>query len=93
MLENIRCLKREAALARVRSLVHETPEIGLDSVVHIVQDLSPAQRAEVAKAIGRLEGSPAPAGNAASATPASAAPGPSSNSSLDLSSGSAVPDL
>lgn len=60
LLENIRCLKRECALAQVRTLIQETPEIGLDSIVHIVQNLSPAQRAEVAKAIGRLEGSPAP---------------------------------
>ena len=55
LLENIRCLKRESALAQVRHLMHETPEIGLDSVVHILQNLSPAQRAEVTKAIGRLE--------------------------------------
>lgn len=61
LLENIRCLKRESALGQVRALIQETPEIGLDSIVHIVQNLSPAQRAEVAKAIGRLEGSPAPA--------------------------------
>ena len=61
LMENIRCLKREVALAQVRTLMQETPEIGLDSIVHIVQNLSPAQRAEVAKAIGRLDGSPAPA--------------------------------
>jgi hypothetical protein len=41
--------------------MQETHEIGLDSIVHIVQNLSPAQRAEVAKAIGRLDGTPAPA--------------------------------
>jgi len=55
LLDNIRCLKREAALAQVRTLVHELPEIGLDSIVHIIQNLSSAQRSEVAKAIGRLE--------------------------------------
>ena len=68
--ENIRCLKRESALAQVRSLMQETPEIGLDSIVHIVQNLSPAQRAEVAKAIGRLVGSPVPVPAPAEATPA-----------------------
>jgi hypothetical protein len=55
LLENIRCLKRESALAQVRHLMHETPEIGLDSVVHILQNLSPAQRAEVTKALSRLD--------------------------------------
>ena len=35
--------------------MHETPEIGLDSVVHILQNLSPAQRAEVTKALSRLD--------------------------------------
>ena len=55
LMENIRCLKREAALAQVRNLVREVPEIGLDSIVHMIQNLSAAQRSEVAKAIGRLE--------------------------------------
>ena len=49
-------MKREAALAQMRSLVHDIPEIGLDSIVHIIQNLSPAQRSEVAKVIGRLDG-------------------------------------
>ena len=84
--ENIRCLKRESALAQVRSLMQETPEIGLDSIVHIVQNLSPAQRAEVAKAIGRLEGSPVPVPAPARATPAPVGSATTSNSSsLDSS--------
>ena len=89
LYENIRCLKREAALAQVRKLIQETPEIGLDSIVHIVQNLSPAQRAEVARAIGRLEGSPAPA-NAGTATAATGSVTPSSSASLE-SSPSAAP--
>ncbi len=70
LLENIRCLKRESALAQLRSLIQDTPEIGLDSIVHIVQNLSPAQRAEVAKTIGRLESSPATVPASAGTTPA-----------------------
>ena len=84
--ENIRCLERESALAQVRSLMQETPEIGLDSIVHIVQNLSPAQRAEVAKAIGRLEGSLVPVPAPAEATPAPVGSATTSNSSsLDSS--------
>ena len=89
--ENIRCLKRESALAQVRSLMQETPEIGLDSIVHIVQNLSPAQRAEVAKAIGRLEGSPVPVPAPAGATPAPVGSATTSNSTSLDSSPSAAP--
>ena len=89
--ENIRCLKRESALAQVRSLMQETPEIGLDSIVHIVQNLSPAQRAEVAKAIGRLEGSPVSVPAPAGATPAPVGSATTSNSTSLDSSPSAAP--
>lgn len=93
LLENIRCLKREFALAQVRSLMQETPEIGLDSIVHIVQNLSPAQRAEVARAIGRLEGSPAPVPAPAGTTPAPVGSPTTSNSASLESSPSTVPQL
>ena len=89
--ENIRCLKRESALAQVRSLMQETPEIGLDSIVHIVQNLSPAQRAELAKAIGPLEGSPVPVPAPAEATPAPVGSATTSNSTSLDSSPSAAP--
>ena len=90
-MENIRCLKREFALAQVRTLMQETPEIGLDSIVHIVQNLSPAQRAEVAKAIGRLDGTPtaAPAPAVQAVAPSGSA-ATSCSASLDSSPG-AVP--
>ncbi|EFX86656.1 hypothetical protein DAPPUDRAFT_222043 [Daphnia pulex] len=91
LMENIRCLKREFALAQVRTLMQETPEIGLDSIVHIVQNLSPAQRAEVAKAIGRLDGTPAPApAPVAQAVAPSGSAATSCSASLDSSPG-AVP--
>lgn len=90
-MENIRCLKREAALAQVRSLMQETPEIGLDSIVHIVQNLSPAQRAEVAKAIGRLESSSTPVAVSGGVSTTPAGSPTTSNSTSSDNSPSVVP--
>ena len=80
-MENIRCLERETALAQVRSLVHKIPEIGLDAIVHIIQNLSPAQRSEVAKVIGRPE---VPAG------PSNAATSPASPGGSGTTAGAAT---
>lgn len=84
-MENIRCLKREHALAQVRNLVRDTPEIGLDSLMHIVQNLTPSQRAEVAKVIGRLEGSPPAAGGSVNTTSGTAGSPAASADSIDSS--------
>ena len=71
--------------------MQETPEIWLDSTVHIVKNLSPAQRSEVAKAIGRLEGSPVSVPAPAGATPAPVGSATTSNSTSLDSSPSAAP--
>lgn len=91
LLENIRCLKRELALTQVRNLMQETPEIALDSIVHIVQNLSPAQRAEVSKAIGRLESSSAPVAVSVGAPATPAGSPTTSNSTSSDNSPSVVP--
>lgn len=88
-MENIRCLKREYALAQVRNLMRDTPEIGLDSIVHIVQNLSPAQRSEVAKVIGRLEGTSSNQGVVATSVTAGSTP---TSAAADDSSPSATPE-
>jgi len=44
--------------------MRDTPEIGLDSIFHIIQNLSPAQRSEVAKVVSRLDGGQAATGGA-----------------------------
>ena len=84
-MENIRCLERETALAQVRNLVHKIPEIGLDAIVHIIQNLSPVQRCEVAKVIGRPE---VPAGPSNAAT----CPASPSGSGTTASGASTAPE-
>nr|WDE40200.1 acetyl-CoA carboxylase [Tegillarca granosa] len=55
VVENIRCLQREHVLQQVRSLVQDNPEVAMDSIVHITQHMTPAQRAEVTRILANME--------------------------------------
>ncbi|XP_037086840.1 LOW QUALITY PROTEIN: acetyl-CoA carboxylase-like [Pollicipes pollicipes] len=57
VLDNIRCLEREAAMARVRHTIQAHPDISSETVMHLLHHLSKAQRSEVAKALASLEAS------------------------------------
>ncbi|XP_043240119.1 acetyl-CoA carboxylase-like isoform X2 [Amphibalanus amphitrite] len=71
LLENIQCLEREAAMARVRHTVQAHPEISSETVLYLIQHLSKPQRAEVIKALSTLE-STAPAAPTSAGLPAGA---------------------
>ncbi|CAN7995548.1 unnamed protein product [Ixodes hexagonus] len=53
--ENIQCLRRDAAISQVKSLLQGNPEVIMDSAVHIVQHLSPQQRSDLMATIKTLE--------------------------------------
>ncbi|XP_055926217.1 acetyl-CoA carboxylase-like isoform X1 [Argiope bruennichi] len=47
ILENIDCLRRDAAISQIRSLLKSHPDIAMDSVVHIIQNMNAQQRTDV----------------------------------------------
>ncbi|XP_045152620.1 acetyl-CoA carboxylase 2 [Echinops telfairi] len=53
--ENIKYLKRDSALKSIRSLVQENPEVALDCLIHLSQQVSPAERAQVIHLLTTLE--------------------------------------
>ncbi|XP_075390444.1 acetyl-CoA carboxylase 2 [Tenrec ecaudatus] len=55
--ENIKYLKRDTALKSIRSLVQENPEVALDCLIHLSQQVSPAERAQVIHLLTTLESS------------------------------------
>ncbi|XP_040354637.1 acetyl-CoA carboxylase isoform X4 [Ixodes scapularis] len=55
VVENIQCLRRDAAISHIKSLLQGNPEVIMDSAVHIVQHLSPQQRSDLMATIKTLE--------------------------------------
>ncbi|XP_026117225.1 acetyl-CoA carboxylase isoform X2 [Carassius auratus] len=55
--ENIKCLKRDYALKHVRSLVQANPEVTLDCIIHMAQNITPSQRAKVCHLLATLDNS------------------------------------
>uniref|UniRef100_A0A4W3JWJ1 acetyl-CoA carboxylase n=1 Tax=Callorhinchus milii TaxID=7868 RepID=A0A4W3JWJ1_CALMI len=55
--ENIKYLKRDYALKHIRSLVQENPEVGMDSIIHMSQQITPAQRAQIIHLLTTMDGS------------------------------------
>ncbi|XP_018604528.1 acetyl-CoA carboxylase isoform X4 [Scleropages formosus] len=45
--ENIKYLKRDYALKCIRSLVQANPEVAMDCIIHMSQNITPSQRAEI----------------------------------------------
>jgi len=56
VVENIRCLCRDAVLTQANTLLDEYPELAVDSIVHLLQHMNAAQRAEAMRSISKLEG-------------------------------------
>lgn len=53
--ENIQCLHRDSVITKIRSLLQTHPEVAMDSIIHIVQNMSPQQRTDVLTTIRALE--------------------------------------
>ncbi|XP_066459958.1 acetyl-CoA carboxylase 2 isoform X1 [Eleutherodactylus coqui] len=57
--ENIKYLKRDYALKHIRGLVLANPEITMDCIVHMTQQITPAQRAQLTRLLSTMENTPA----------------------------------
>ncbi|XP_076323769.1 acetyl-CoA carboxylase 1-like [Tachypleus tridentatus] len=55
VMDNIHCLKRDAVICQIRSLIHEYPEVAMDSAVHIIQHMTPQQRADILNTMKTLD--------------------------------------
>lgn len=57
--ENIKYLKRDYALKHIRGLILANPEITMDCIVHMTQQITPAQRTQLTRLLSTMENTPA----------------------------------
>ncbi|KAF4112774.1 hypothetical protein G5714_005319 [Onychostoma macrolepis] len=55
--ENIKCLKRDYALKHIRSLVQANPEVTMDCIIQMAQNITPSQRAKVCHLLATMDNS------------------------------------
>ncbi|XP_014676629.1 PREDICTED: LOW QUALITY PROTEIN: acetyl-CoA carboxylase-like, partial [Priapulus caudatus] len=55
VMENIRALQRDAAIKNIRQTLQDYPEVAMDSIVHITQNMSAAQRADVTRILSTMD--------------------------------------
>ncbi|AWP07055.1 putative acetyl-CoA carboxylase-like [Scophthalmus maximus] len=53
--ENIKYLKRENTLKHIRSLVQANPDVAMDSIIHMSQNISPSQRAKLLHLVATMD--------------------------------------
>ncbi|XP_012679531.2 acetyl-CoA carboxylase-like isoform X2 [Clupea harengus] len=53
--ENIKYIRRDGLLKKLHSLVEGNPEVAVDSIVHLAQNMSPSQRAEVLRILSAVD--------------------------------------
>lgn len=53
--ENIKWIKRDRVLRSIKNLVQENPEIAMDSIVHITQQMNSSKRAELSRILQNLD--------------------------------------
>ncbi|XP_054904810.1 acetyl-CoA carboxylase isoform X2 [Poeciliopsis prolifica] len=53
--ENIKYLKRENALKHIRGLVQANPDIAMDCIIHMSQNISPSQRASLSHMLATMD--------------------------------------
>ncbi|MEE6508200.1 hypothetical protein FKM82_019789 [Ascaphus truei] len=56
--ENIKYLKKDYALKHIRGLVQANPEVAMDCIVHMTQQITPVQRAQLAKMLTTMDNPP-----------------------------------
>ncbi|XP_075727087.1 acetyl-CoA carboxylase isoform X4 [Rhipicephalus microplus] len=59
IIDNIQCLRRDAAISQIKNTLQVNPEVIMDSAVHIIQQLTPQQRSDLLATIRTLENDPA----------------------------------
>ncbi|XP_071442085.1 acetyl-CoA carboxylase isoform X1 [Hetaerina americana] len=55
VVNNMKCVKKDAVIQQVRSALEDCPEAALDAVIEMVQHLSPLQRADALRHLSHLE--------------------------------------
>ncbi|KAK3538673.1 hypothetical protein QTP86_012135 [Hemibagrus guttatus] len=55
--ENIKYLKRDYALKHIRSLMEMNPEVAMDCIIHMAQNITPSQRAEISHLLVTMDNS------------------------------------
>nr|XP_055054624.1 acetyl-CoA carboxylase isoform X7 [Misgurnus anguillicaudatus] len=55
--ENIKYLKRDYALKNIRSLVQANPEVSMDCIIHMAQNITPSQRAKICHLLTTMDNS------------------------------------
>ncbi|KAG5840360.1 hypothetical protein ANANG_G00187980 [Anguilla anguilla] len=53
--ENIKYLKRDYALKHIRSLVQANPEVAMDCIIHMSQNITPSQRAKISHLLATMD--------------------------------------
>ncbi|XP_071338955.1 acetyl-CoA carboxylase isoform X2 [Trachinotus anak] len=53
--ENIKYLKRENTLKHIRSLVQANPEVAMDCIIHMSQNITPSQRAKLLHVLASVD--------------------------------------
>ncbi|XP_078523505.1 acetyl-CoA carboxylase 2 isoform X2 [Lissotriton helveticus] len=53
--ENIKYLKRDYALKHIRSLVQANPEVAMDCIIQMTQNITPAQRAQLGHLLAEMD--------------------------------------
>ncbi|KAJ8286073.1 hypothetical protein GJAV_G00034250 [Gymnothorax javanicus] len=53
--ENIKYLKRDYALKHIRSLVQANPEVAMDCIIHMGQNITPSQRAKITHLLATMD--------------------------------------
>ncbi|XP_053325093.1 acetyl-CoA carboxylase 2 isoform X2 [Spea bombifrons] len=56
--ENIKYLKRDYALKHIRGLIQANPEVAMDCIVQMTQQITPAQRAQLATLLATMDNTP-----------------------------------
>nr|XP_015221745.1 PREDICTED: acetyl-CoA carboxylase 2 isoform X3 [Lepisosteus oculatus] len=56
--ENIKYLKRDFALKHIRSLVQANPEVAMDCIIHMTQNITPSQRAQISRLLATMDSTP-----------------------------------
>ncbi|XP_034547322.1 acetyl-CoA carboxylase isoform X2 [Notolabrus celidotus] len=54
--ENIKYLKRENTLKHIRSLVEANPDVAMDCIIHMSQNITPSQRAKLSHLLATIDG-------------------------------------
>ncbi|TSO98495.1 Acetyl-CoA carboxylase 2 [Bagarius yarrelli] len=53
--ENIKYLKRDYALKHIRSLMEANPDVAMDCIIHMAQNITPSQRAKVSHLLATMD--------------------------------------